>query len=208
MRGWILLVAAVSAAVLFTNVARAQEAAGTETAEPVATEPAAAPAEGTVAPVAAVQPAPAPKSDPPRSTGKGLMIGGWITFGALYVPAIITGAVTISKYSGSYGAIMFIPGIGPIVIGALTIAWGGIADNLSGGTGVVDAAAKIAGGIYITWGILQLGAMAMVVAGHLLYARYKAATMGEIRIPGKQIGFRISPIASREMMGLGVAGYF
>ncbi len=203
MRGWILLVAAVSAALLFTNVARAQEAAGTET-----TEPAAAPAEGTVAPVAAVQPAPAPASEPPRSTGKGLMIGGWITFGALYIPAIITGAVTISKYSGAYGAILFIPGLGPIVIGALTMAWGSIADDASGGTGVVDAAAKIAGAIYITWGILQLGAMAMVVAGHLLYARYKASTMGEIRIPGKQIGFRISPFATREAMGLGVSGYF
>ncbi|MBW2263915.1 MAG: hypothetical protein JRG91_18295 [Deltaproteobacteria bacterium] len=202
MKGCMLLVAAVSAALLFTNAVQAQEAVGTETTEPAAVEP----TDGTVAPVAAVQPAPAVE-EPPRSTGRGLIIGGWITFGVLYVPGLIAGISSIVKYPGAYGALYFIPGIGPIVVGALTISWGGIADDLSGNTGVVSSAAKIAGGILISWGILQLGAMAMIVAGHLMYSRYKA-TLGEITIPNTKIAFRLTPIATRETMGLGVTGYF
>ncbi len=195
MRGWILLVAAQGVAVLFTNVARAQEAAGTT--EPAAVEPAA----GTVAPVAAVQPAAV--EEPPKSNGTGLIIGGWVTFGVLYAPALIAGIALALDYGPN--AVLAIPAFGPIIVGALAITAG----NLSGGAGVgeISGTMKAIGATFIIWGVLQMGAIAMLVTGHVLRSRWKAS-MAELKIHDRQIGFSLTPIATRESMGLGVTGTF
>jgi hypothetical protein len=187
----------VGAAVLFTDVARAQEATGTETAEP-----APANTDATVAPVAAVQPANTVE-EPPRSNGTGLIIGGWVTFGVLYAPALIAGIALALDYGPN--AILAIPALGPIIVGALAISAG----NLSGGTAAseVSGTMKAIGATFIIWGVLQMGAIAMLTIGHVQRARWKKS-MGAFRIPNTKIAFQISPIATRESMGLGLTGTF
>jgi len=194
MRGWILPAALLAAAMAFSNAARAQEAGST------------APAEPTAAPVVVAQPQPAP--EPEGRPGLGLIIAGWTVFGVLYVPNLIWGIASAVYYAPS--AIFIIPGFGPIITGAMALATGGLMEEAKAGQ-EVSGFVKGMGVFFLIWGLLELGSIAMAITGHVIRAGSRADVDARLDGPAwmkKKAGFRVTPIAGRECVGLGVAGWF
>jgi hypothetical protein len=201
-----LSIVVIASALAFSGIAMAQEEAG----EPAAAETVeSAPAEeasGETQPA----PEPAPASPAPKSSGKGLIIGGWIWFGAMWVPSLIYGIATAAKYSLGGQALHILPVIGPIALGAMSIAAGGIYED-AGGQTPAGTIAKVVGVIHIIWGLLEAGALTMAVVGHVRYARYRASLGGEFDNPlyeNQKVGFRLAPMGTADGAGLGLVGYF
>lgn len=192
MKGCILLAATFAAALAFSHTAHAQQ-----------------PAEGTAVAAPAPAPAPAPATPPPpiRSSGKGLIIAGWTVFGVLYIPNLIWGIAAAVHYAPS--ALFIIPGFGPIIVGAMALATGGLMEDVPEGT-EASSFVKGMGVFFLIWGILELGAIAMAVTGHLMYARYKASTQPLARLTYEKdnFGFRLTPMAGKDNIGLGITGWF
>ncbi len=211
MTRWILPAMLLAASLAFSHVAMSQE----EAADPAAADPAAA---GTAeaAPVAPVEAQPAPAAapaPPPNGTGRGLIIGGWVWFGVMWVPSLIYGIATAAKYSLGGQALHIVPVFGPIILGAMSIAAGGIYED-AGGTTPAGTIAKVVGVFHIIWGLLEAGALTMAIVGHVRYAEYqeyKASLGAELEnplYPGQKMGLRLSPVGTSDGVGLGVVGYF
>lgn len=215
MTRWILCSLMLSATLAYTNMALAQEAVDdTAAADTTATDDATAedPAPVETAPVETqpVEPQPAPAGPPPKSSGRGLIIGGWIWFGVMYAPSLIYGIASSIKYDLGGQAIHIIPIFGPIALGAMAIAAGGIYEDAGGAT-PAGTIAKVIGVFHIIWGLLEAGALTMAIVGHVKYAEYKASLGAELDNPlyhDQKIGFSVSPVGTADSVGLGLVGTF
>jgi hypothetical protein len=149
------------------------EAAPPSEAPPVAAEGAApAPNYPPPPPPGYYGPPPPPQNKPPR--GIGMLVTGAVLTGAVALPAMIGGVYII--------------------------AVGRAADEASGDTGIVEAGGNIAGGFFLVFGILALGAgVPLLAIGGVRMKRYNDWKSGQ------QV--RLMPSSGRTVHGTWTAGF-
>lgn len=178
---------------------------GAETAAPAPAAEAAA----TTAPAepAAAAPAPAPAPQKRGISGKrlGLIIGGWITFGVTYIPALGWGAYSATLYGPS--AVFCIPVFGPIIVGVLNFTASSIWGDYSGNDEVSGIMIGL-GVFFVVWGLIQGAGLSMAIAGHVIKDEPAQAKIKKLTEKYRRVGVTVAPIATKESAGLGLVGWF
>jgi len=120
---------------------------------------------------------PPPQSQPPPR-GIGMLVTGAVLTGAVALPAMIGGVYII--------------------------AVGRAADEASGDTGIVEAGGNIAGGFFLVFGILALGAgVPLMAVGGVRLKKYNDWKAGQQQPPPQA---RLLPSSSRTIHGTWVTG--
>lgn len=138
-------------------------------------------------------------SRPAKRARLGLLIGGAITFGVGYVPAVLVASGTAT--SGA-GVVLFLPVVGPFISIALLAGEsagcsGSFCFNDSGLVAVVST-------FFVIDGLLQAAGAAMVIVG--LAAPKTVLLRADV---GMLKNVHIGPLATtRGMAGLGISGSF
>jgi hypothetical protein len=164
-------------------------------------EPAPAPAPAEAAPAAA----PPPQKRGMSGKKLGLIIGGWITFGVTYIPALGWGAYQATVYGPS--AVLCIPVFGPIIVGIMNFTassiWGSYSDN-SEVSGIMIGL----GVFFVFWGLIQGAGLSMAIAGHVIKDEPRQAMLKKLTWKNGRVGMTVAPMATREGGGLGLVGWF
>lgn len=121
-----------------------------------------------------------------RPRGRGLIIGGWSTFGATYGIAIFTGSFALSYW----GWKLFIPFLGPILMGATEL-------DLDS-----DDGPEITAMFWLTiWSLAQVAGISMAIAGHVLMSGDRNVETAGLLYHNEYFGFTVSPYAYQDHMG-------
>jgi hypothetical protein len=224
MKTSMLFILALAAGLLFASASHAQApaegASATVSAEAgIGIEPT-APAASPTAPVAPTAPAtaappptaPATATPPPaapkkRISGKkvALIITGWTIFGVTWIPALIWGAYSATEYAPS--AVFIIPCFGPIIVGVLNFTASSIWGSSSGSKEVTGVLIGL-GIFFVVWGLVQGTGLALAITGHVIKSQPAQAKLKKFNEKFRRAGVTLAPLATKESMGLGLAGWF
>jgi len=205
MKTSMVFVLALAAGLLFCAAGHAQAPAdGASTADPAAASAGVEPAAPASGPAAAPPPAAPPKK---RISGKklALIIAGWTVFGTTWLPAVGWGAYSATLYAPS--AVFVIPCLGPIIVGILNFTASSIWGN-SGGNSEVSGIMIGLGVFFVFWGLIQGAGLAMAIAGHVIRDEPAQASLKKMFGKQRRAGVTLAPLATKESVGLGLAGWF
>jgi hypothetical protein len=164
-------------------------------------EPAPAPAPAEAAPAAA----PPPQKRGMSGKKLGLIIGGWITFGVSYIPALGWGAYTATLYGPS--AVFCIPVFGPLIVGFMSFTTSSIWGSYEGSNEVSGIMIGL-GVFFVFWGLIQGAGLSMAIAGHVIKDPPAQAMLKKLTGKNRRVGMTLAPMATREGGGLGLVGWF
>lgn len=184
------------------SVEASATAGGEAEAAATAAEPAPAPAPVEAAPPAA---APAPKKRGMSGKKLGLIIGGWITFGVSYLPALGWGAYTATVYGPS--AVFCIPVFGPLIVGFMSFTTSSIWGSYESSSEVSGIMIGL-GVFFVFWGLIQGAGLSMAIAGHVIKDEPAQAMLKKLTWKNRRVGMTVAPMATREGGGLGLVGWF
>lgn len=184
----------------------ASAATGSEAEAGAEAEASAATAEPAPAPAEAA-PAAAPPPQKKGMSGKklGLIIGGWITFGVSYIPALGWGAYTATLYGPS--AVFCIPVFGPLIVGFMSFTTSSIWGSYEGSNEVSGIMIGL-GVFFVVWGLIQGAGLSMAIAGHVIKDEPSQAMLKKLTLKNRRVGMTLAPMATREGGGLGLVGWF
>lgn len=125
---------------------------------------------------------------PQKKPGKGLVVGGWSTFGGTYGAAIFVGSFGLGA---SWGWKFMLPIVGPVVVVATEIDYDDEYDNEEEYTLTFWC---------VIWTLAQAAGITMAIVGHSIMSKAEEK---------QEHGFVLTPILSKEgLFGLSFSGYF
>lgn len=102
-----------------------------------------------------------------RRAGRGLRVGGWITFGSSYFVCLMAAIGMTAAGDSNEGWGLFVPAIGPFISGARLLS----EDNCDPYDDYCYDDGNVGGAFSIFAGILQLGGIALLAGGYARRAR-------------------------------------
>lgn len=138
-----------------------------------------------------------------RRAGRGLRIGGWVTFGTFYFISFMAGIGVSATDGADEGWPLLVPGIGPFIMGARLIS---DAERCDFDVCYEDSAQNAAGVVSILAGLIQVGGIAMLTAGYVRRSRVaRRGYSNERRRPRR---FAVLPGGPGDSVGMNVSGTF